>query len=435
MGLEFDNDSDAVAQPESAGRVEALNTDRPVRIRIIGVGGAGNNAVDRLKLENLSSVNLAVINTDTKTLSASPIEEKLHIGRAITMGLSAGGEADIGREAALADEERIARLVSGTDLVFILAGLGGGTGSGASPVIAEVAARQGAVVIAFVTMPFSREGARRHKQADHALAQMREHCHAVITLPNDLLLQQVDEDATVMEAFAIADEWIQRGVESVCSLLFQSGLINVDFATLKQAFQARGGKTLFGIGYGEGENYIEKALRDLDMCPLLHTPENRYVRRADSLILNITGGPDLSIARVNEIMDYVSEKFGSRNNTVLGAVIDGGMAGRVRISVIGTTDLGPPRKGYAPVAAASLPSNRSATASAAIERSESRAAEMPTKVGARGKAMARARDQVEFDFPAEDEHRGFFEKTERNLYEGEDLDIPTFFRRGIKIPR
>ncbi len=404
--------------------------DKQIRIKIIGVGGAGNNAVDRLKLDNLGQVGLAVVNTDTKTLSISPIQEKLMIGRSITRGLSTGGEPDIGRQAAEADRPMIDKLVDGVDLVFLLAGLGGGTGSGATPVIAEAASTAGAVVIAFVTQPFTREGQRRHKQAEDALVALRQHCHAVVTLPNDVLLQQVEENATVMEAFAVADEWMSRGVRAIWSLLFQHGLINVDFATLRNAFRFKGGKTLFGLGEGHGEDCVQAALADLDLCPLLHLPEYKYTRKADSLIVNITGGPGLSLAHVNQIMDSVCEKFGSKDNTVLGAVIDDDLRDSIRITVIGATDVSGaprvPRQGVRK-APASVPA-----ANPVLECDPEPEPDL-TRLPAKAPKAARNAAQEEFDFPGKDSSRGFFDKTDPNLHEGEDLDVPTFLRRGVKI--
>jgi len=189
--------------------------DETFRIKIVGVGGAGNNAVDRIKLDHLDEVDLAVVNTDSKVLNNSLLEEKVMIGRDITRGLSAGGDADIGKRAAESDRDQLLQLVNGIDLVFIIAGLGGGTGSGAAPVLAEIAANQKALVIAFVTLPFTNEGIRRHNQAEESLAQLRDLCHAVVPLPNDILLQQVDENATVLDAFTLVDEWIYRGVHSI----------------------------------------------------------------------------------------------------------------------------------------------------------------------------------------------------------------------------
>ena len=401
--------------------------DKRIRIKIIGVGGAGNNAVDRIKLNDLGQVGLAVVNTDTKSMSASPIQEKVLIGRSLTRGLSAGGEAEIGRKAAEEDLPLIEKMVDGVDLVFILAGLGGGTGSGSAPVVAKAADKAGAVVLAFVTMPFTREGERRRKQAEDALTELRECCHAVIALPNDMLLQQVDEKATVLEAFAVADQWIARGVKAIWSMLFQSGLINVDFATLRNAFRFRGGKALFGIGSGEGEDCVQKALADLELCPLLHLPDYKYAK-ADSLILNICGGPNLAMAQVNQIMDAVCEKFGSRQNTVLGATIDGNMRDAICITVIGATDVGNSANGSSG-ARAQQRRQQVAPGMPPAAKSSPAAAEADA---ARLANLAAAAKQHEFDFQ-NGEERGFFDTTETNLYNGEDLDVPTFLRRGVRV--
>lgn len=404
--------------------------DNHTRIKIIGVGGAGTNAVDRLKLDNLDSVHLAVMNTDGQSVGMSPISEKVLLGRGVTRGLSTGGEAEVGRKAAREDRELLRKMVEGVDLLFILAGLGGGTGSGAAPVLAEIAAEAGALVIAFVTMPFSREGARRNKQAEDALVSLRKNCHAVISLPNDVLLQQIDEDATLMEAFGIADDWINQGVRSIWSMIFQTGMINVDFATLKRAFNERGGKTLFGTGYAKGEDFVARALQDLEICPLLHLPENKYIKRPDSLIVNITGGPDLTMSKVNEVMEYVSDKFGNREDLVMGATIDGSMHQSLRITVIGTTALN--SKGFGSVPSATSESNKQLEEKARVSsgRSEELAGRFTDKEPKKSKLKP---PQEEFDFDTEALSRGVFEKTAENLYEGEDLDVPTYLRRGIRI--
>ena len=418
---------------------DSLNTPPPtfpdptaeenIGIKIIGVGGAGNNAVDRLKLEDLQNVNLAVLNTDREVLNASPLQEKMMIGRSVTRGLGAGGEAEIGRQAALHDRESLSRWIEGVDLVFLLAGLGGGTGSGATPILAEVAQKAGALVIAFVTLPFTFEGKRRHQQAEESLADLRSLCHAVIPLPNDILLQQVDESATVLEAFALADEWIKRGVHSIWSMLFKVGLINVDFATLKKAFSHRGGKTLFGLGSGQGENFVPEAIQNLTLCPLLHTPE--FSRRADNLIVNITGGPDLTLNKVNEIISVVSDKFGSKENTVVGAVIEEDLQQSIDICVLGTTDLDS-REHYRTTK--SLSPNTETTperplATTPGKRKKEKA--MPSGKPRKGKTGAK--EQEEFNFNNDENERGHFVKTARNFYEGEDLDVPTYLRRGVKI--
>lgn len=419
---------------------EMLKTELPgPRIKVVGLGGAGNNAVDRLKLDHLSSVHLLNINTDEKTLSASPVTEKLMIGRTVTRGLSAGGEMALGRQSAEADRELIAESLAGVDLVFLLVGLGGGTGSGAAPIVAQCARDAGAVVITFATLPFSREGTRRVSQAEDALQLLRESCHAVITLPNDILLQEIADDATLLEAFSLADDWIKCGVRGLWSMLFQSGLMNVDFATLRQAFAARGGKTLFGIGAGEGEDYVAKALNSLEMCPLLHLPENRYIRKTDSLVVNILGGPDLTMTKVNEVMDFVTDRFGSKDNTVFGAVIDGSMTSRIEITVIGTTAVEGAIRRYCSTAAPFQPADVAPTRAEEATMARSTTTGQP-QVGGEATTTAsnrpRAKNssgQNEFDFPGVEESRGHFDKTDHNLYEGADLDVPTYLRRGIKI--
>ena len=416
--------------------LEAL-TDRDVGIKLIGIGGGGANAVDRLKMENLDRLQLAVINTDFKALSTSPVQDKILIGTSLTRGLSAGGDPELGRKAAEADADKIAEIVKGTDLVFLVAGLGGGTGSGAAPVVAELAAEAGAVVIAFVTLPFSFEGGRRRKQAEEALAELRRVCDAVIPLANDMLLQEGTEQTSVLDSFARADEWIGRGVKSIWGMLSRTGLINVDFTALRQVFQQRGGKTLFGLGVGEGENPAQAALDDLKQCPLLHTPE--YARKADRLLVNITGGADLSLTKVNELMTAITEEFGKEAHVVMGAAIDEGLQGRVEICVIGAADLGGRNfvRRAAPAVTRPAPEkNLRATTTSSAPESNTNVKTTVTSDAPRTPAAVHKEKpkQEEFGFQGEPaENRGSFEKSDRNLFEGQDLDVPTYLRKGIKV--
>ena len=429
-------------------------TDRRIAIKVIGLGGAGANAVDRLKMENLDRLQMAVINTDAQALNASPVQEKILIGAGVTRGLGAGADPDLGLKAAEADREKIVEAVKDCDLVFLVAGMGGGTGSGAAPIVAEIAAEQGAVVVAFVTLPFSFEGGRRVKQADEGLLALRKVCDAVIPLPNDLLLQEAAEGETVLDSFARADEWIGRGVKSIWSMMFRTGLINLDFATLRQAFHTRGGKTLFGLASGAGDDPVADALDQLKTCPLLATPE--FARKADRLLVNIVGGTDLTLPKVNEIMTAVTEQFGKEAHVIMGAVIDETCQGRVELMVLGTSDIGSrvftPRRNPAARAsrasAASASSASSGGASAAGQSLVAVAAEVAEpaleleglaaepapkgKTAAKSKATAVAADQVELTF-GEHETRGTFEKSDKNLFEGQDLDVPTYLRQGLKL--
>ena len=421
----------------------ALLTDRNIAIKLVGVGGAGANAVDRLKMENLERLQLAVINTDYQALASSPVQDKLLVGMSVTRGLGAGGDPELGRMAVEADREKVAAVVKDCDLVFLVTGMGGGTGSGASPVVAEIAAEAGALVIAFVTMPFSFEGGRRLKQAEEGLRALRQVCDAVIPLPNDVLLQEAADNETVLDSFARADEWIGRGVKSIWAMLFKTGLINLDFATLRQAFQQRGGKTLFGLGEGAGENAVADAIASLKLCPLLHTPE--FSRKADRLLVNILGGADLTLPKVNELMSAITEQFGRDSHIIMGAVIDEDMPGRVEVCVLGTSDMGgrgvltrrpaagnrskPPFAPRGDSPTAHVPAN--APSSGPIDAPISAGASVADSAEAKNLRAAKIA-QEEFGF-GEVESRGHFEKTDRNLFDGQDLDVPTYLRKGIKI--
>lgn len=414
--------------------------DRDVAIQVIGLGRAGGNAVDRLKMEGLDRLQLAVINTDLQALNASPVEVKVLIGSAMTRGLGAGGNPDLGYEAAESDREKIDQVVRNTDLVFLIGGLGGGTGSGAAPTVAEVASEAGALVIAFVTMPFSFEGGRRSKQAEEGLLALRRSCDAVIPLPNDVLLQEAAENETALDSFSRADAWIGQAVRSVWAMLFRTGLINLDFATLRQAFRTEEGNSV-RIGRGQGEDAVAAAIESLDFCPLMAIPE--HSRKADRLLVNIVGGTDLTLAKVNEIMGAVTERYGRDSHVIMGAVIDEDLQGQVEICVIGTSDIGgrlPPRR-MAPSRNRERPTTHANSVKDSIDRAAAEALPMADPFVAAPKLSAKAqakRDaaeaaQNEFFFQTMAENRGHFERTDRNLFEGQDLDVPTYLRKGIKI--
>lgn len=407
--------------------------ENSVRIKIIGVGGAGNNAVDRIHMDmnQLEGLSLACVNTDLKTLSHSPVGETLLIGRNITRGLGTGGDPELGRKAAESDREAIGRLVDGFELIFLVSSLGGGTGAGICPVIADVAKKKGSLVIAFVNMPFTFEGERRFKMADAALKELREIADAVIPLPNDMLLQEEAAQDSVLNAFSKADEWITRGVKSIWAILMKSGLINVNFSTLREVFNIRGAKTLFGFGVGQGPDFIQAALNDLVLCPLLHTPD--FSKMADNLLVNIVGGTDLSMSQVQEIMHFVTDKFGSKENTVLGAVIDEGKTNTVEICVIGTTEM----SGYRGIRTSRNVNGqkrlsepvKTPLASGKSLREQTTAGEARQN----GRLELIPTIQQELGFDGVEENRGFFDQTGRNEHGGFDLDVPTYIRRGIRI--
>lgn len=406
-----------------------------LKIKIVGVGGAGTNAVNGLRLDDLGDggkVQLAAINTDVQALANSPIDEKLVIGRSVTRGLGAGGEVKIGKKAAEADRNAIARLIGDMDLIILVVGLGGGTGSAAANVVAEVAAKTQAIVLAFATLPFSFEGSRRKRIAEDSIGELRQIVHGLIPLPNDLLLQEGEEDTSVLKAFAVADRWIGRGVNSLCAMLLKTGLINQDISSVRSVFNDRGGRTIFGTGSASGEDYVKQALEDLFICPLLHMGDRP--KKLDRVLVNIVGGTDLGIAKVHEIMSMVAKRFNSRDEIVFGALIDESRADSLEICVLGKAGI-EAKQAYPPKT--EPPAESVAPGSLNLEPAITRNDKPPrpvhqSKLG-RKKKKAVDSDQEEFLFVDNDAQRGYFDKTDRNLYNEEDLDVPTFMRRGIRI--
>lgn len=398
-----------------------------IRMKVMGIGGAGSSIVDRLALASLPYVDLVAVNTDQQALSSSSVAETLCIGKAVTGGLGTGGDVEAGREAALADKERLDALLEGVDLLFVVTGLGGGTGTGAAPVVADLAVKRGALVIAFASLPFTIERSARAKMASEGLERLREACNAVIPLPNDLLIQVSDADASLIDALSKADQWIARAVGSIATMMAKTGLINLDFAQLSSIFSHRAGKTLFGVGAGRGPQAAAQALEELKLCPLLHVPE--FSKSADHLLVNVIGGPSLGMADTRLIVEDVAETFGAEASIAMGAVIDEELGDAIQLCVIGTSELSGqrmPRTATKPAFAKQKLAARSSEPKKAPEApptSPSRSA--PLAPMPRGQ-------QDEFSF-SEAEPRGEFENAKGTFFEGQDLDTPTYLRRGVKI--
>jgi cell division protein FtsZ len=300
-------------------------------IKVIGVGGGGNNALNRMIASGLKGVDFIAVNTDAQALATSRAPEKIQIGAEITRGLGAGADPEIGRRAAEESREEIAARVRGADMVFITAGMGGGTGTGASPVIAEVSRQCGALTVGVVTRPFSFEGPRRARQAEEGIQQLRAAVDALITIPNDRLLQIVDRKTSIVEAFRIADDVLRQGVQGISDLIAIPGLINLDFADVR-TIMANTGSALMGIGVGKGDERAAKAAREAISSPLLETS----IEGARGILLNITGGADLGLFEVNEAAQIVTEAADPDANIIFGAVIDESLQDEIRVTVIAT---------------------------------------------------------------------------------------------------
>ncbi len=303
------------------------------RIKVIGVGGGGGNAVNRMIRSGVSSVEFIAANTDAQALSYSEAPFRVQIGGKLTRGLGAGAMPNVGRQAALEDTDQIISALDGADMVFVTAGLGGGTGTGAAPVIANLATELGALTVAVVTKPFKFEGRRRQIQAERGLAELRECVDTIITIPNERLLTTTDRSATLAEAFATADDVLRQAIQGISDLILKPGLINLDFADVK-AIMSSAGLAVMGTGYGRGENKAVDAARAAISSPLL---EDATVEGSRGVIINITGSSDdLSLAEVHEATSIVQESAHEDANIIFGAVIDHDVEDEVKITVIAT---------------------------------------------------------------------------------------------------
>jgi len=301
-------------------------------IKVIGVGGGGMNAVNRMIDAGLTGVDFVAMNTDTQVLEMSNARSMLQLGANLTRGLGAGGNPEVGANAAEESRPEIRRLLEGADMVFIAAGMGGGTGTGAAPVIAEMSREIGALTVAVVTRPFRFEGPRRARVADEGISSLRERVDTLITIPNDRLLDVVDKKATLVESFRVADDVIRQGVQGISDIITIPGMINVDFADVKTIMQNQG-TALMGIGSATGEQKATHAAEIACASPLLEAT----IDGARGVLMNITGGPDLTLSEVYDAAEIVYKASDAESvNVIFGAVIDPDMSSEVRITVLAT---------------------------------------------------------------------------------------------------
>ncbi|WP_228025222.1 cell division protein FtsZ [cf. Phormidesmis sp. LEGE 11477] len=301
------------------------------RIKVIGVGGGGCNAVNRMIDSGLAGIEFWTVNTDAQALTYSSTTNAMQLGQKLTRGLGAGGNPSIGQKAAEESRDEIFQAVEGSDLVFITAGMGGGTGTGAAPVVAECAKEAGALTVGVITRPFTFEGRRRTSQADSGIAALQASVDTLIIIPNDKLLSVISEQTPVQEAFRVADDILRQGVQGISDIITISGLVNVDFADVR-AVMADAGSALMGIGVGSGKSRAREAAIAATSSPLLETSING----AGGVVFNITGGSDLTLHEVNQAAEIIYESVDPNANIIFGAVIDDRLQGEIRITVIAT---------------------------------------------------------------------------------------------------
>jgi cell division protein FtsZ len=310
--------------PSSAGNGQPI-------IRVVGVGGGGVNAVNRMVEAEVEGIEFLAVNTDVQSLQQSTADLTLHIGAELTRGLGSGSDANVGRQAAMEDYDRMKALLKGSDMVFITAGAGGGTGTGAAPVVARIAREVGALTVAIVTKPFGFEGTRRRDQAERGVSALAEEVDTLIVVPNNRLLTVLDKQTAMVEAFRVADDVLRQGVQGISDLVTLPGLINLDFADVR-TIMSDAGNALLGIGMGVGENRAVEAAQQAVSSPLLETS----MEGARSILLSITGGANLSLWEVNEAAKSVSEAAHPDANIIFGAMVDEKLDDQVWVTVVAT---------------------------------------------------------------------------------------------------
>jgi cell division protein FtsZ len=367
------------------------------RIKVIGVGGGGSNAVNRMIDEGIQGVEFIVVNTDAQALTLTKAPTKVRLGEKLTRGLGAGGDPEIGRKSAEESADELYNALKGSDMVFVTAGMGGGTGTGAAPVVAQVAKESGALTIGVVTRPFTFEGMRRNQAAEQGIGKLKEHADTLIAIPNDRLLQIADKRASLQDAFRLADDVLHQGIQGISELITIPGLINLDFADVR-AIMSEGGAALMAVGKGSGDDRAKKAAEDAISSKLLDIT----IDGARGVLFNVTGGPNMTLFEVNQAAAIIRETAHPDVNLIFGAVIDPNMGDDIRVTVIAT--------GF----------ERNSIPRRAFEK--------------QARTEARRSDSVGFGRPSEsvsvhaDVQPGEANKQTPPPVSKDDLDIPTFLR-------
>ncbi len=418
-------------------------------LKVFGLGGAGCNAAGFASQAGFAGVEFLAVNTDSQSLEACAAANRFVLGATKTRGLGAGGDPELGRASAEEDAERIRAFCAGADIVFLLAGLGGGTGTGAAPVFARIARECGALVLALVTLPFEFEGARRQTQAQAGLKLLKTHADAVICLPNQKLSKMLDDNTSVLEAFKISNALLADGLRGIWRMLTQTGLINVDFADLCSVTRGRHAAGFFATAEASGDKRVEQVIEKLLAHPLLDS--GHVLTESDALLVSVVGGRDILMSEIHKLMEPIHRQ--SENaHIIFGAAIDEAFAGRLSVTLIASSRR--PEEEHVPA-----PQNTRVSASEPVTetlesmqfldpaKSErppaSRFVAPPPELTAEKKehlmrghssrSRKRITSRLQKELPLEIIHKGRFEKSDPTIRNGEDLDVPTYIRRGVSL--
>src|SRR5437868_1792713 len=447
-----------------------------IPIKIASVGGAGLNALDRIILDGLERADVVAINTDVQSLTSSVATRKVQLGRSVSRGLGAGGDPEVGYQAALESADEIREALADTDVIFICAGLGGGTGSGAAPYVAQAAREAGALVIAFVTLPFAFEGKRRNAQAREALARISEFAHAVVCFENDRMVDLIAPQAGIHQAFAMADITISQSVRSIVNLVHRPGLIRIGFDDLLSALRTRNSRCLFGYGESDSDNRAHDALTQALKNPLMD--RGRMLADSTHVLVQVAGGPGMTLSEVEILMQELGRHVSDQTQILFGAAVDERLGDRLSVTIISSlsaedeavllqtapapssaTAASPVRERYQ-AASLKIDIEPEATPMETSQPAETMAIEEPAPVGTawlqpsmpnkpeprlstpqtnpvpikEGKPSPEKNVQAKQEvLQFEPVTRGRFEKSEPTIVEGEDLDVPTYLRKKIKV--
>jgi cell division protein FtsZ len=385
-----------------------LSSESFARIKVVGVGGGGSNAVNRMIEQGMSGVEFITINTDAQALLLANAPRRVRIGDKLTRGLGAGGNPDIGQKAAEESSEELYDVLRGADMVFIAAGLGGGTGTGAAPIVAQIAKEVGALTIGVVTKPFTFEGSRRLQSADGGINRLKEQVDTLIVIPNDRLLQIVDKRASLQESFRLADDVLRQGIQGISELITVPGLINLDFADVR-TIMSEGGAALMAVGRGAGEDRARVAAEMAISSSLLDIT----IDGARGILFNVTGGPNMTLFEVNQAAAIIKETAHPEVNLIFGAVIDPNLGDEIRVTVIAT---GFERTGM-PRRTIERPAATTSNTRPMMNRSQSAGGNAPANTPAPA------------EVPAQTQRGADLSEFQARSFNPDDLDIPAFLRR------
>ncbi len=438
-----------VMEPEKSGEIEAGTTGKKFSLKVFGVGGGGGNAIDYMARQDFAGVSFMAINTDAQALAQLGVANRMTLGAKLTRGLGTGGDPDMGRAAAEEDAEKIRALCAGADVVCVVAGLGGGTGTGAGPVVARLAKESGALVLGIATLPFEFEGARRQRQAQLGLRDLKSEADGVICLPNQKVFKLIDENTSVPEALKITNELLAQGVRGIWRLLTQTGLINVDFNDLCAVLRGRHEESSLATVEASGENRSHEVIEKLLAHPFLEC--GQVLAEADAVLVSLAGGPDMTMAEINRIMEQINRQC-ENAHIIMGAGIQDVLAGKLSVTLVASRQNTRPEREQTRPAKSGLKDvvdaqaqereivNPTATPRPATRilppapaLTPEKRDEILTSQAGGGRTRKRHSSPRQGQLPLEIVSKGRFEKSEPTIHHGEDLDVPTYIRRGVAL--